>query len=139
MERSAGIAIVCENKILLCHSSRSRWFKSYMPPKGHVERGESNKEAACRETLEEVGIEVPMDLLGREFKINYIRAKKIFKEVFIYEYRVESLSELGLKSEIIPQTMLQLEEIDDAKFMDKDEASVRALPRYHDMINELLK
>lgn len=139
MERSAGIAIVCENRILLCHSSSSRWFKSYMPPKGHVEEGESNREAACRETLEEVGIEVPMDLLGREFKINYIRAKKIFKEVFIYEYRVESLSELGLKSEIIPQTMLQLEEIDDAKFMDKDEAIVRALPRYHDMINELLK
>jgi len=109
-----------------------------MPPKGHVEDGESNKEAACRETMEEVGISVPIDSLGREFKINYIRAKKIFKEVFIYEYRVESLSELDLSGEIIPQSMLQLEEIDDAKFMTYEEASVRILPRYLDMLQELL-
>jgi hypothetical protein len=30
--------------------------------------------------------------------------------------------------------MLQLEEIDEAKFMDHDEASVRILPRYKELL-----
>lgn len=139
LERSAGIAIVCDNKLLLCHSVSSRWFKSYMPPKGHIEDGESKKEAACRETLEEVGIDIKPEDLGRSFQINYIRSKKVFKEVFIYEYQAESLASLGLQNDIVPQNMLQHEEIDDAKFMDYEEASVRILPRYKEMLDTLLK
>ena len=46
IEESSGIAIVCDNKILLCHSSNSKWFGSYMPPKGHIEKGEDAVEAA---------------------------------------------------------------------------------------------
>lgn len=139
IERSAGIAIVCENKILLCHSTKSKWYGTYMPPKGNIEDGESEKDAACRETKEEVGIEIKSGDLGRRFQINYTRGKKVFKEVFIYEYRVPSLESLGLQNEIIPQRMLQLEEIDDAKFMNHEEASVRILPRYKTMLDDLLK
>jgi len=46
--------------------------------------------------------------------------------------------EIGLKNEILPQSMLQIEEINDAKFMDYEEASVRILPRYMDMLDSLI-
>jgi 8-oxo-dGTP pyrophosphatase MutT (NUDIX family) len=139
IERSAGIAIICENKMLLCHSTKSKWYGTYMPPKGNIEEGESEKEAACRETKEEVGIEIKPQLLGKRHQINYTRGKKVFKEVFIYECHIPSLAFLGLQNEILPQRMLQLEEIDDAKFMDFEEASVRILPRYKTMLEDSLK
>jgi ADP-ribose pyrophosphatase YjhB (NUDIX family) len=51
MEKSAGIAIIYDGKILMSHATRSPWFRSWMPPKGKLEEGETKKEAAIREVL----------------------------------------------------------------------------------------
>ena len=139
MERSAGIAIVCNNKILLCHSTNTRWFGSYMPPKGRIEENEDEVLAACRETFEEVGIKIFPHQLGKKHMIYYTRAKQVFKEVSIFECYIDSLEESGVKTDIIPQGMLQIEEINDAKFMNYEEASVRILPRYQEMLDLMIK
>lgn len=133
-QHSAGIAIICQGKMLLCHSTSAKWFGSFMPPKGSIEEGESEAEAACRETLEEVGIDIKPEMLGEKHTIKYLRGMSLYKEVYIFEYRIESLDKIGLGGEIIPEEMLQLEEIDEAKFMDREEASVRILPRYKELL-----
>jgi ADP-ribose pyrophosphatase YjhB (NUDIX family) len=141
MEKSAGIIIILKNKkILLCHSTNSKWFGSYMPPKGVLEEKESPKEAAYRETIEEIGVGINPTGLGEMHTIQYIRGKngKTYKEVYIFEYHINDIREINLQSESIPTSMLQLEEIDDAKFMDYEEASVRILPRYNKLL-ELIK
>ena len=120
--------------MLLCHSTSAKWFGSFMPPKGSIEEGESEAEAACRETLEEIGIDIKPEMLGEKHTIKYLRGISLYKEVYIFEYRIESLDKIGLGGEIIPEEMLQLEEIDEAKFMDKEEASVRILPRYKELL-----
>jgi 8-oxo-dGTP pyrophosphatase MutT (NUDIX family) len=139
MEKSAGIAIVCDNKLLLCHSTNSKWFGSYMPPKGMIEEGETEIDAACRETLEEVGIRISPDQLGKRHVIQYLKGENLFKEVYIFECYIDSLGQIGLKNEILPQSKLQLTEINDAKFMDYEEASVRILPRYKEMLDQMIK
>ena len=133
-QHSAGIAIICQGKMLLCHSTSAKWFGSFMPPKGSIEEGESEAEAACRETLEEVGIDIKPEMLGEKHTIKYLRGISLYKEVYIFEYRIESLDKIGLGGEIIPEEMLQLEEIDEAKFMDREEASLRILPRYKELL-----
>jgi 8-oxo-dGTP pyrophosphatase MutT (NUDIX family) len=130
VQKSAGIVFIHENKLLLCHSTNSKWFGSYMPPKGHIEDGETEEHAAIRETFEEIGIKSDPRKIGKKHTIKYFRGKNIFKEVFIFEYRIKSLQEIGLESEIIPKSQLQIEEIDDARFMNKEEATIRIFHRY---------
>lgn len=134
LQRSAGIIFVFDNKILLCHSTNSKWYGFYMPPKGHIEENESEEEAAIRETSEEIGIVVDESMLGKKHLIKYLRGGRVFKEVAIFECHVNSLEEVGLTSEILPKEQLQLEEIDDARFMSKEEASIRIFHRYSKLL-----
>jgi 8-oxo-dGTP pyrophosphatase MutT (NUDIX family) len=135
MDYSAGIVILCDNKMLLCHSTSSKWFASFMPPKGSIEKDESEAEAACRETFEEIGIKITPEMLGEKHTIKYLRGIKVYKEVYIFECHINSLNEIGLGGDKIPKEMLQLEEIDEAKFMDYEEAEIRILPRYKELLN----
>lgn len=134
MDYSAGIAIVCDKKLLLCHSTSSKWFASFMPPKGAIEENESEAEAACRETFEELGIKITPEMLGEKHTIKYLRGVKVYKEVYIFECFINSLDEIGLGGEKVPNEMLQMEEIDEAKFMGYEEAEIRILPRYKELL-----
>jgi len=142
MERSAGIAIICRNQILMSHAVNAPWFKSWMPPKGKLEEGETEEEAACREVEEECGIRIDPSLLGRRHVVPYTKGPngKKYKEVYIFECRIQSLDEVGIPSLIrgeIPKYMLQEDELSDAKFMDKKECENRVLPRYLPMVDEI--
>ena len=46
----------------------------------------------------------------------------------------QNLQEIGLSDEIIPKAQLQIEEIDDARFMNKEEAGVRIFHRYSELL-----
>ena len=142
MERSAGIAIIYDGKILMAHATNAPWYRSWMPPKGKIEEGETEEEAACREVEEECGISIDPDMLGKRHVIPYTKGTggKKFKEVYIFEFRINSLGDVGIPSLIkgeIPKYMLQEEEVSDARFMDYEECQVRALPRYIPMIDEI--
>lgn len=74
MERSAGIAIVFGEKILMTHALSAPWYGSWMPPKGKIEKGETEEEAACREVEEECGIKIPEWMLGKRHVISYTKS-----------------------------------------------------------------
>ena len=77
MDKSAGIIIILNNKkVLLAHPTNSRWTNTYSFPKGGIEEGESQIDAAIREFKEETSIEVSIDKI--EDKIQQkIRKKKV--------------------------------------------------------------
>ena len=142
MEKSAGIAIIYEGKILMAHATNSPWYRSWMPPKGKIEEGETEEEAACREVEEECGITVDPSMLGTRHVIPYTKPNggKKYKEVYIFECKIDSLQDLNIPKLIkgeIPTYMLQEEEISNARFMDHEECLTRALPRYIPMVDEI--
>ena len=83
MRISAGIAILYNQKILLCHPTTLPWVNSFSIPKGGVDDGETLLEAALRETREEVGINIevnqisniddPIEVLYITKKENYLK------------------------------------------------------------------
>lgn len=131
MEKSAGLVLLKDNKILLCHPTKAPWYGTYSIPKGHIEEGESKIEAAIRETKEETGIEISKDEINKEeYKIEYRNKKgKKYKEVYYYIVNVNFNLD-----DILPREQLELNEINWAGFLNKEEAKKRIFWRFKPMI-----
>jgi len=140
MEKSAGVLIKCKDRVLLCKATN---FNNYTPPKGHIEEGECLKETACRELYEEVGIKLnPRELMGEPHEVRYKSrggTGKTRKIVYIYFVEIESLDEIGLVDYVIPENMLQLEEVDKASFYTIEEAKRIILRHYLPLFETLFK
>ncbi len=87
MERSAGAVVFRKEKnetyYLLLHYQAGHWDF----PKGHIEEGESLKQTAIREIVEETGITDIVFLDGFKEKIEYffkLENKAIFKVVMFF-------------------------------------------------------
>ena len=131
MKKSAGVIIVLNNeKILLCHpANNDKWFGSYSFPKGGLEEGESTLDAAIRELREETSVIVnknQISNLENPIIVTYENKKGTkYKTITLYTVHINNLSEINLESEILPKERLQIEEIDWAGFIDKQEAELR--------------
>jgi len=139
MKVSAGIAIFWEDKILMAQPKNSRQWERYTPPKGGIEEGETLAQTASRETFEEVGIYIDPNKLNPKKSeiIIYDNSKgKVYKKVHLFEYRIKKLSDIKLKSEILPKNMLQSDEIGEAHFMDWEECEEKSLKRYINYIKK---
>jgi len=133
MKKSAGIVLIKDNKILLCHPTSASWTGTYSIPKGHIEDGESISDAAIRETKEEVGIIVPERFLKDEKAIDYKdKSGRIYKKVYYYVVDADDIPD------IIPKDSLQLEEVDWAGFLDYQQAQKKIFWRFKSML-ELIK
>jgi ADP-ribose pyrophosphatase YjhB (NUDIX family) len=143
LTKSAGIIIILNGKkILLCHSTDSKWFGSYSVPKGGVNEGETELDAAIRELGEETSLVVTKSQISNPKNpiiIDYInrKTKKKYKRLLLFTVHIEDIRELGLESEILPKEMLQLEEIDWCGFLDKEEARPRIFHRVEHLLNLL--
>ena len=142
MEKSAGIAIIYDGKVLMAHATNAPWYGTWMPPKGKIEEGETEEEAACREVEEECGISIDPLMLETRHVIPYTKGPggKKYKEVYIFECRIDSLEEVGIPSLIkgeIPKYVLQEDEISEARFMGHEECKKRCLSRYLPMVDEI--
>lgn len=63
MERYAGVIIRSNNKVLLCKRNTKKTLPGFWSiPTGKVEKGESPKEAAYREFLEETDLQINGDI-----------------------------------------------------------------------------
>lgn len=135
MNISAGTVLIKNNKILLCHPTNARWYGTYSIPKGGLEEGENNINAAIRETSEEVGIFIPEYMLTdkKEYCVEYKNKNgKLYKKVYFYVINVEEYPD------VIPKEQLQLEEVDWAGFLDYEQAKKKIFWRFKPML-ELIK
>jgi 8-oxo-dGTP pyrophosphatase MutT (NUDIX family) len=120
---AAGVALLYNNKILLVHPTGGSWQKGTCGiPKGGIEPGEEPIDAALRELREETGIILSKDKLDLSPEVVHIHNKKGTRSLIYFICKISDLSEIGLTSEKIPNSMLQPEEIDWSKFVDADTA-----------------
>jgi predicted NUDIX family NTP pyrophosphohydrolase len=136
---SAGLAIVYQGMVLLAHTAGRKWQGSYGIPKGGVEEGESLIEAAMRETLEEVGINVPKRLIDTTHRTYVLTSKKYkqVKTVHWFIVKIDDLSSIGLSGLVVPKRQLQLDEVDWAGFITLDEAKKRVMQSQATVIDNL--
>lgn len=138
MIKSAGVVIIYKNKILLVHPTGSkRYYYNYSFPKGQVEEGEEIIDCALRELKEEVGISLNKNQLDKKMHtIPYIANKNkkgvtkgsVYKTVYYWTCHIDDLSEIGLKSEVVPKNQLQKSEVDWAGFVPADQVEKRIAP-----------
>jgi ADP-ribose pyrophosphatase YjhB (NUDIX family) len=130
MKKSAGVVIVLrKDKVFLCHPTNSNWYGTYSFPKGGVDKDETTLDAAIRELKEETSIVVNTKQISniKDPIVVYYQNKKgiLYKSIALYTVYINSVSEIGLESEILPKERLQLEEVDWAGFLTKEEAKLR--------------
>lgn len=136
IKRSAGLIIIKDNKILLGHPTNRKESNSYSFPKGGIEVGESKLDAAIRETHEEVGILIPDKIIDKtEYEIKYLNKKNVhYKSVYYFIVNVPSEY---FDFNIVPTEQLQLEEIDYALFLNKEEAEHKIFWRFIPVLKHL--
>ena len=138
-KKSAGLAIIYDNKILLAHTTSRGWYGSYGIPKGGIDDGESKLDAAIRETKEEVGINIPKNLIDKTEHTFTVSTKKYGnKIVYYYVVQISNLSQIGLKDLKVPKKQLQLEEVDWAGFLDYRESTKRIMKSQVVLINNMV-
>lgn len=117
---------------MLAHSTNSPWWRSYTPPKGGVETNESDAETASREVFEEVGIFIDPNKLKEKVDVEYRNPKgTLYKIVHMFIHRIDSYDEIGIPEDgHVPFAQLQREEIDEARFLNREEIEKKILPRY---------
>lgn len=138
---SAGLAIVWNGQILLAHSTGRKFTTGYGIPKGGVEEGESLLDAAIRETYEEIGISVPRTMIDpTQYRFEVNARKWGYKKIVHYFIcPIDSLDQIGLKSPKVKRSSLQLEEIDDARFIDLKEATNIIMPSQKPVLGNLMR
>ena len=132
---SAGILFVCGKKCLLAHSTNARRLGSWMPPKGHLEQGESIEQAAIREVEEEIGWSIRGAFLKDFFDVHYDDRKgKIYKTVRIFVVKIENEDPDKNGPMLRRIGDLQKSEVDQIHWCTADEVKQLALPRYTEQI-----
>ena len=114
IQHSAGLLIIKNNKILLCHPTGTKRQKMLSIPKGHIEEGEDKITAAIRETYEETGIKISeSQIVKTEYVIEYRnKHNKLYKKVYYFTVNLKDIE----YPDILNKNQLQLEEVDWAGF-----------------------
>jgi len=134
--KSAGLALIKDNKLLLGHPANSKRQNFYSIPKGQIHEGESKIDAAIRETKEEIGIDIPISMINTEpeYKIEYKNKKgEHYKTVYYYIVYLPN----NFISDIISIEQLQPEEIDYAEFLTHKEAESKIFWRFKPILKHI--
>lgn len=122
---TSGIVFIYGDKILLVHPTDRKWTKTFSYPKGKVNSGESIKNAAIRETEEEIGVKFSKKLLSKKNLYKIVSWDEEFNGVVKIDYYYliyldDDMFEEYFKEEIINNKNLQKSEIDWGGFMSMD-------------------
>lgn len=128
IDRSAGLLLIHNNRILLCHPTGSPWFNTFTIPKGKIEKNESIIEGAIRETYEETSILIDKNnIKPKNLRIiEYKNKGTIYKKLFYYPIYLNN---------DIKNLKLQKDEIDWAGFLTKKEAKNKIFWRFKEMLS----
>jgi len=140
VRRSAGLAIVWQGQVLLGHTTGRNFKTGYGIPKGGIDPGESEIQAAIRETFEEIGIKVPEGLIDRNTNTFAVTSRKYKynKVVTYFIVEIDSLDQIGLKKPKVPKSQLQIDEVNDARFLDHSAAYAVTMKSQIDLLNTLV-
>lgn len=105
-EKSAGCIIIENEKILLVKQTSGNWGF----PKGHLEKGESETEAAIRETKEETNLDVTILDENKRYSIEYDTNKGTHKEAVYFLAKKTSNNISRQESEITEIKWFNFEE-----------------------------
>jgi len=134
---SAGIAIICQGKILLVHPTRGA-DNMWGLPKGGLDLEETPIQAAIRETKEEIGYDVNYYDLEKDpiiFDYNDKKGKK-YKTVHCYILKLKFMPDCVV-NDVWPTEMLQIEEVDKAQFFTAEEAEKKIFWRMKNLLTFL--
>lgn len=143
MKISAGTLIKYDNKFLFCHPTNASWVGSFGPAKGGIDENETLLQAAIRETMEEIGIEITENMIkdaDKPIEVIYYKNKKknvIHKKVYLFAVDITSLKDINLETEIVPKKQLQTTEVDWAGFLTKEELLEKSFHRFRFLIDLL--
>ena len=101
MEKSCGAVVLIDNKVLIVKQNSG----FYGFPKGHMEKGESETETACREVLEETNVDIEI-IDDKRYTINFILDNGIKKEVVYFIAKPKSLFNIKKQDEEIDNILL---------------------------------
>jgi ADP-ribose pyrophosphatase YjhB (NUDIX family) len=132
MDIASGFVIIQNNKILLEHPTGQKWYASYSIPKGLVKEGEKLLDAAIRETKEEIGVNIDISDIISQYpeEIDYRNGLNTYKKIFYYVV-------VPSKPILLDKNKLQLEEINWAGFLTKEEAEKRIFWRLRPLLKYL--
>ena len=105
-EKSCGLIIINENKVLLVKQTEGHWGF----PKGHVEQGETEVQTAIREVKEETNIDVE------------VKEDKRYEEEYYPEENIKKQVVYFLAKNITTNIMPQQSEIQEIKWVPLNEA-----------------
>lgn len=137
---TSGIVFIYNNKILLLHPSNEKWNKTFSYPKGHIDKNENIKQAAIRETKEEINLNVPSHLLKNKNLYRLVdednESKGIIKIDYYYIVKLKEIDFLNLFKGhlILKKRNLQKKEIDWAGFLNKKQAINKIKPRLNKIL-----
>lgn len=139
MKVSGGIILILnKSKILLVHPSKAKWYETYSVPKGGVNEGESEIDAAIRELQEETSLIVTKDMITNPkdpIIIEYQNKQgKKYKKLVLFTVYINNISEVGMEKETMDKSKLQLKEVDWCGFLDKKEAQLRIFHRMSSLV-----
>ena len=125
-KKVVGVAIVCNNEILLVHPTNASWRKPTLGiPKGKLEPGEDVLTGAIRELKEETGIELDPSILSQnepDVCDLYDDKGNVEKQLIYFTHEINDMSDIGLVKNRVPKSQLQAEEVDWAGFLGPNEA-----------------
>lgn len=124
---SVGIVFIYDEKVLIVHPfDPDGIYDGWSYPKGHLEKGEKHSETAIREVEEEIKLKLPSDFLDNiELQeLEPVHKDKGIKHYWYYKYdlRPDEFNRYFNDTLIIPKEKLQLDEVDEARFVDIEEA-----------------
>ena len=114
MEKSCGCIVFNNNKVLVEKSLNG----FYGFPKGHIEKGESEKECAIRETFEETGILAKI-LYDERFTISYKVHDVVPKEVIYFISFLDGSDNISIQvEEVSSACWVSIDEVRDVLSFD---------------------
>jgi len=131
---TSGIVFIYRNKIMLVHPSDRKWDNSFSYPKGKIDNGESIKDAAVRETEEEIGVKFPRKFLSNKNLYRIVNRDEEFGGLIKIDYYYlvkldDNMFRKYFKQDIIKRKKLPHGELDWGGFMSSKQSKGRVKDR----------